>query len=133
MSDYRKIKCVCLPIPNYLQEKFDSDIWEIEKYILETTGINLDCYNNPPYFNIAITTEDYYFDYILFSSYAEDSGDYGFSFYLNDEEKEKYKKEFDKLGIEYNVDDLRKVVYCWYDGVEPPNYYEVSEDIFEKL
>lgn len=85
MSDYRKIKCIRLPMPNYLQEKFDSDIWEIEKYILETTGINLNCCDSKSKFEINTGYDDdytvhYYFDYIFNDSYAEDSGDYGFHF-----------------------------------------------------
>lgn len=83
-------------------------------------------------FTIECTDKSYYLDYVLEKQYGVD-GEYGYVFLLDDNDKQKYCPLFDKLGIEYNPDDLRKVVYCYYNGCECTDYYDPTEITFESL
>lgn len=46
--------------------------------------------------------------------------------YLSDKEKELFAPYFDKFGIKYNIDDLRKINCCWYCMLEEPDCYDVE-------
>lgn len=46
--------------------------------------------------------------------------------YLSDEEKKSFAPYFDKLGIKYNIDDLRKIDCCWYCRLKEPDCYDVK-------
>ena len=63
----------------------------------------------------------YSFDDESFSTYQTAAN------YLSDKEKEFFAPYFDKLDIDYDVDNLRKADYCWcvYSGI--PDCYDVKE------
>lgn len=133
MSDYVKIKAVRLPFPRNLVEKLDAeDCWECEDYLKGKLGDLWYNYKTKKGFDIECTDNGYYLDYILEKEYGAD-GEYGFAFLLNDTDKDKYVPLFDTVGVEYNIEDLRKVVYCWYNACEAPDCYDVSEPNFDNL
>lgn len=46
--------------------------------------------------------------------------------YLSDKEKEFFSSLFNKLGINYNVDNLRKIDCCWWCYRKQPDCYDVK-------
>lgn len=133
MSDYVKKKVIRLPFPKSLFEKLGvDDVWECEDYLRESFGDLWDNYRQKGgYFNIECTSGNDYLDYVVSRSYEE--GEYGYAWYLNEEDIDKYKPLFDKGGFDYDVNDLRKVCYCYYNGTDAPDYYEPSEITFESM
>lgn len=128
MSDYVKAKVIRLPFPKTVLDACNTtDCWECEKYLEEKFG------EHRNKFEIECTDSAYYLDYVLESSYGEWSGEFGFAFYLNSEEIKKYRPLFELVTTDFKDEDLRKVVYCYYNCCECPDYYKVSEDIFDKL
>ena len=134
MSEYVKRKVIRLPFPKSLIEKLGvDDCWECEEYLKDKLGNlwhNYRQYGN--YFDIECTDSNDYLDYVVSKSYGED-GDYGFAWYLTEEDVAKYKPLFDIGGFEYDVKDLRKVCYCYYNGTDAPDYYEPTEITFENM
>lgn len=47
--------------------------------------------------------------------------------YLSDKEKEFFSSHFNKLGIDYNVDNLRKIDCYWWCYRKQPDCYDVKE------
>jgi hypothetical protein len=134
MSDYVRAKVIRLPFPNNLIEKLRvDDCWECEDYLEETLGDLWKGYDKRSGFEIECTSKSYYLDYILESQYGDCEGDYGYAFYLDENDIKKYKPLFDKVGVDYDIKDLRKVVYCYYNGCECPDYYDPKEITFESL
>lgn len=129
MSDYVKIKAIRLPIPQEILDKCD----DLEEYFEQQLGDLFDTCYEVNKFTIECTTGNNYIDYILDYKYGEDCGEYGFAFNLNDNDKVKYVPLFKNIRFKFHISDLRKVVYCYYNGCEPPDYYDVSEDLFEDL
>lgn len=83
-----------------------------------------------PYFETIRINKHWYIDLVLYCS----NEFYGYGYYglrkasyLSDKEKEFFAPYFDKLDIDYDVDDLRKADYCWcvYSGT--PDCYDVEE------
>ena len=134
MSDYVKKKVIRLPFPKSLIEKLGvDDCWECEEYLREKFGNDMwdNFRQGKDYFSIECTDKNDYLDYIV-GKYYED-GEYGFAWYLNEEDIKKYKPLFDKGEFEYDVKDLRKVCYCYYNGTDAPDYYEPTEITFENI
>jgi hypothetical protein len=117
-----------LPFPESLKNKFGG-VWESEDYLSEKFGELWD--KTPQGFELGVTSNRYYIDYVE-STRRDEVGEYGYVEKLNDEAKEKYKALFDKGEFEYNVDDLKRVRYCYYNSCEAPDYYDITEDEFYK-
>ena len=47
--------------------------------------------------------------------------------YLSDKEKEFFSSHFNKLGINYNIDNLRKIDCDWWCNCKQPDCYDVKE------
>ena len=133
MSDYVKRKVIRLPFPKSLIEKLGvDDCWECEEYLRQKFGDMWQQYRQSGnYFDICGTDSNEYIDYIVSKSYEE--GEYGFAWYLNEEDISKYKPLFDIGEFEYDVKDLRKVCYCYYNGTDAPDYYEPTKITFENM
>lgn len=133
MSDYVKRKVIRLPFPKSLIEKLGvDDCWECEEYLRQKFGDMWSNYKKGrEYFDIECTDSNYYLDYVVSKSYED--GEYGFAWYLNEEDISKYKPLFDIGEFEYDVKDLRKVCYCYYNGSDAPDYYEPTEITFENM
>lgn len=134
MSDYVRAKVIRYPLDDFYKKmKFD-DMFELEdffKRIDKTFGSYSSHLNT---FTIKSTwngESHYYLDYFLNYGYGSDMGDYGISYELNEEQKEKWKDKFSKYLKNIDKDKFRLVEYCYYNGCDCPDYYEVTpkEDI----
>lgn len=79
---------------------------------------------------------NHYVDFVLFRSYGDESGEWKRSRYLSDTEKEKWKIKFQKIFPNPDVDRLRLVDYCWYNGVEDPDVYDpedIEDDFYNEV
>lgn len=125
MSDYLHNKVVRLPLPKEILSKYDD--FGIDDYLKELLG---ELWRNTEKnsFDLTYTEGGYYIDWIYYSTYGEESGDYGFVRMLTENELNVIKPYFDKLGIEYKDDDLRVVDYCYYNACEPPDYYDIEHN-----
>ena len=74
-------------------------------------------------------TERPFFDYVLEYEYDAD-GEYGKTRALTCNEKRKYLPVFQKIDPSINMDWVRLVEYCWYNGTEAPDYYDHMNDPF---
>ena len=74
-------------------------------------------------------TERPFFDYVLEYEYDAD-GEYGKTRALTSNEKRKYLPVFQKIDPSINMDWVRLVEYCWYNGTEAPDYYDHMNDPF---
>ena len=72
------------------------------------------------------TDKGYYIDWVYYSTYGEESGDFGFARTLTQKELDVIKPYFDKLCVIYKDEDLRVVNYCYYNCCEAPDYYNVE-------
>lgn len=74
-------------------------------------------------------TEEPFFDYVLDYEY-DANGEYGKTRALTDNEKRKYLPVFQKIDPDINMDLVRLVEFCWYNGTEAPDYYDHMNDKF---
>ena len=108
--------------------KFD-DVYELEEFfkgIDETFGI---CSSHLNTFTVECTCNGefhYYLDYFLNYEYGSDMGDYGISYELTEGQKEKWKDRFGKYLKDIDKDKFRLVEYCYYNGCDCPDYYEIT-------
>lgn len=91
-----------------------------------------------PYFEAFETIEinkHQYIDLVLYGGYKEYECNTGWAkaSYLSDKEKELFASYFNKLDIDYDIDDLRKADYCWCVCCDPPDCYDVNEDDWTTL
>ena len=124
MSDYVKKKVLRFPLSKEIlkgKDKYDwvEDMENKHPKVFNSQGINT--------FEPSDTEEDY-LDYVLEYSYGEESGDYGYTWKLTEKEKEKYEPLFSKLLPNIDMDKVHKVIYCYYNCCESPDYYEIQED-----
>ncbi len=126
MSDYVHNKVVRLPFPNEIKERCESnDVWDCEPYLKELLGELWDN-RKKNHFTLECTDSGYYIDWVYYSTYGEESGDWGNVRLLTQQELNVIKPYFDKLGVNYKDEDLRVVDYCYYNSCEPPDYYNIK-------
>ncbi len=139
MSTYVKEKVLRIPrdkfnfahITKKLEEKFpDEDIMDDFGYYIENAFPDLFDYGTKNKFQLAPTEEEF-IDYVLDREWDCD-GDYGKVRDLYESEKEKFKPIFQQLDPNINMDYVRLVEFCWYNGSEAPDYYEITDDPFYK-
>ena len=128
MSSYEEMHVLRLPFSK--TDLGDTD-WDIVEKMIKEKGLLYDITNpKEKGFEVQCTEEEFCLDYVL-SRNGFSSGEFGHVRELNLEEKQHAKSVFDKLGIQYNIADIRFVHYCWYNCSEPPFYYELNNtDIF---
>ena len=114
-----------------LEEKYpDDDVMDDLGFYLESVFPDLFDYGKRNKFQMSPTVEPF-IDYVLEYEWDCD-GSYGKVRDLYDSEKEKFRPIFQQLDPEVNMDDVRLVEYCWYNGGEAPGYYDPMEDSFHK-
>lgn len=144
MSDYVREKVLRLPVECFQLEDFkisvakklaeigtpvddvDDDLhWYTEKAFPEVWG-----YGDRGKFQWSPTYPREFVDLVLDYEYGSE-GDWGKVRELYPTEKAKYLPIFQKVlpGLE-NLDDVRLVEYCWYNGCEAPDYYDLKDDPF---
>lgn len=72
-------------------------------------------------------TDELYLDITLKETCDTICGDFGSSRKLTEDEVNEYIEDFQKVVPNINKDDLRYVFYCYYNGVDAPNCYDVGE------
>lgn len=139
MSTYVREKVLRIPrhkidfakIVHKLEEKYpDDDVMDDLGFYLEDVLPDLFDYSTKSKFQMSPTVEPF-IDYVLESEW-DCNGEYGRVRDLYDSEKEKFRPIFQQLDPEVNMDDVRLVEYCWYNGGEAPDYYDPTEDPFYK-
>lgn len=138
MSTYVREKVLRIPrhkmnfahIVRKLEEKFPGkDIMDDLGFYIEDLDDLFD-YGEVNKFQLAPTSEPF-IDYVLDYEYDAD-GEYGKIRNLYDSEKERFRPIFQKLDPDINMDYVRLVEFCWYNGCEAPDYYDPMEDEFYK-
>jgi hypothetical protein len=141
MSTYVREKVLRIPrykldfahIVRKLEEKFPGeDVMDDLGYYIEDTLPDLFDYGTIGKFQLSPTYEPF-IDYVLDYEYDAD-GEYGKTRALTENEKEKYLPVFRKIDPEINMDFVRLVEFCWYNGCEAPDYYdEAKDDFFDEV
>ena len=127
MSDYVHKKVVRLPFPKEIISKCNADEpYDCEKYLKELLGELWGRKKNK--FQLECTDSNYYIDWVYYSTYGEESGDFGFVRMLTKNELNTIKPYFDKLGVSYKDTDLRRVEYCYYNCCDAPDYYDIENN-----
>ncbi len=146
MSTYVREKVLRLPIEGFQLEDFkktitekleplgitaedvdDDFLWAMEKAFPDICG-----YGDEGKFQWSPTYPRQFIDFVLDYEYDCD-GEYGKVRELYPSEKAKYLPIFQKIlpGLD-NLDDVRLVEFCWYNGGEAPDYYDLKDDPFYK-
>ena len=138
MSTYVREKVLRIPrykmnfahIVRKLEEKFPGkDIMDDLGFYIEDLDDLFD-YGKVNKFQLA-PTEEPFIDYVLDYEYDCD-GEYGKVRDLYGSEKDKFRPIFQQLDPDINMDHVRLVEFCWYNGTEAPDYYDPMEDEFYK-
>ena len=139
MSTYVREKVLRIPtdkldfsfIRTKIQEKHpEEDIDDDIDWYLEDTFPDLFDYGKEGKFQTA-PTEASFFDYLIEKEW-DCEGDWGKTRALYDSEKEKFKPIFQQIDPNINMDFVRLVEFCWYNGSEADDYYDESFDDFYK-
>lgn len=128
MSDYERNKVVRYKYTEANFMEAEEDLYKLEDKHPDLFGR---CANTP-YFEITSTDGDTYIDYVLSHNYGEDAGDFGRIRKLYPQEVVKYGKLFEQLFPESGIKltNFRLVDYCYYNGCEPPDYFDETQDDF---
>lgn len=138
MSTYVREKVLRIPrekmnfahIVRKLEEKFPGkDIMDDLGFYIEDLDDLFD-YGKVGKFQLAPTGEPF-IDYVLDHEWDCD-GEYGKVRELYDSEKNKFRPIFEQIDPDINMDYVRLVEFCWYNGCEAPDYYDLMEDEFYK-
>ena len=132
MSTYVREKVLRVPmecidmhyIKNIIAQKYEDDF----ALYLEKEFPDIFDYATIGMFQIA-PTEEPFFDYVLDYEYNAD-GEYGKTRALTDNEKRKYLPIFQKIDPSIDMNYVRLVEFCWYNGTEAPSYYNHINDPF---
>ncbi len=127
MSTYVREKVLRIPLEKlnlaFADEEMDDLGWFIEERFPEIFS-----YGDEGKFQLA-PTETPFIDLVLEYEY-DACGEYGKTRALTEREKEKYRPMFQKIDPEVNMDFVRLVEFCWYNGCEAPDYYDDVDDSF---
>ena len=139
MSTYVREKVLRIPrdkinfedIINIIQAKHpDEDVRDDLDYFLEFDLPDLFGYGDVNHFQTSPTTKPF-IDYVIEHEW-DCEGNYGKVRELYDTEKEKFKPVFQKIDPNINMDFVRLVEFCWYNGCEAEDYYDITDDPFYK-
>ena len=122
MSDYVSKKAIRYKLDAKTEKEKDY-IWDkiFDNYNLKN---DYDLKHNMEY---EAGYDDFYLDIPLKKTYGTISGDFGNSRKLTDEEVEEYLEDFKKVIPTITREDLRYVFYCYYNGTDRPDCYEIGE------
>ena len=79
-----------------------------------------------PHFAVSPTVRGF-IDYVLSERICREES-YGKTRGLTPAEQRKYAPALRALFPQINMEDVRFVEFCWYDGCEAPDYYEGNQD-----
>lgn len=127
MSTYVRKKVLRIPLEKlnltFTEEEMDDLGWAIEKrfpgnFICGAKGK----------FQLS-PTRSLFIDFVLDREWDAD-GEYGKTRALTEREKAKYLPVFQQIDPDVNMDFVRLVEFCWYNGCEAPDYYDHMNDPF---
>lgn len=137
MSTYVREKVLRIPmdkvdfsfIRSFMEAKFpNKELDDDFDFYLESAFPELFEYAEIGKFQMSPTCTPY-LDYVL--EYEWDAGgEYGKTRALSEREKAKYLPVFQKVDPNINMDWVRLVEFCWYNGSEAPSYYDHMNDPF---
>lgn len=137
MSTYVREKVLRIPmervdlsyIKNIIAQKYPNEKHEDDfSWYLESALPDVFDYATVGKFQIA-PTESPFFDYVLDYEYDAD-GEYGKTRALYESEKAKYLPVFQKIDPNVDMNHVRLVEFCWYNGCEADDYYDDVNDSF---
>lgn len=137
MSTYVREKVLRIPvqridmsyIKNIIAQKYPDENHEDDfTWYLEFALPDVFDYATVGKFQIA-PTEENYIDYVLEYEWDAD-GEYGKTRALTENEKKKYERIFQKIDPNIDMNYVRLVEFCWYNGTEAPDYYDDENDSF---
>lgn len=137
MSTYVREKVLRVPmdkidlslIINGIKEKFpNEDIDDDFTFYLEAAFPDLFDYATIGKFQCS-PTETPFIDYMLDHEY-DASGEFGKTRALSESEKAKYLPVFQKIDPNIDMNFVRLVEFCWYNGCEADDYYDEVNDSF---
>jgi hypothetical protein len=127
MSTYVREKVLRIPLEklnlSFTEDEMDDLGWAVEERFGDIWG-----YGDIGKFQLA-PTESYFVDLVLDYEY-DACGEYGKTRALYEIEKERYRPMFQKIDPDVNMDFVRLVEFCWYNGCEAEDYYEDTTDDF---
>lgn len=127
MSTYVREKVLRIPLDklnlHFTEEEMDDLGFSIEERFKDIWG-----YGDIGKFQLA-PTETYFVDFVLDYEY-DACGEFGKTRALSEREKEKYRPMFQKVDPDVNMDFVRLVEFCWYNGCEAEDYYDETKDDF---
>lgn len=137
MSTYVREKVLRIPmerinldyIKSVIAEKYPNENHEDDfDWYLESALPDVFDYATVGKFQVA-PTESPFFDYVLDYEYDAD-GEYGKTRALYESEKAKYLPVFQKIDPNIDMNYVRLVEFCWYNGCEADDYYDDVNDSF---
>jgi hypothetical protein len=134
MSTYVREKVLRVPTSEIFKScdwTAEEDYQEDRSWFLEQKFYNLFKYAEIGYFQTAPTEEDF-IDFVLDYEY-DCSGEYGKIRNLYELERERFLPVFQQINPNFTIVDMEKVrlvEFCWYNGTEAEGYYEPNEDPF---
>ena len=129
MSTYVREKVLRVPFDKYAQFfKLEIDDPDDMPWSVARKYPNLWGYGDIGMFQFS-PTEELYVDYVLDYEYDCD-GEYGKVRELYPSEKAKYLPKFLDIFSHINMNDVKLVEFCWYNGCDAPDYYEPMNDPF---
>lgn len=137
MSTYVREKVLRVPMEridmNYIKDivaqKYPNENHEDDfDWYLESALPDVFDYATVGKFQVA-PTESPFFDYVLDYEYDAD-GEYGKTRALYESEKAKYLPVFQKIDPNIDMNYVRLVEFCWYNGCEADDYYDDVNDSF---
>lgn len=139
MSTYVREKVLRIPFEKLfkicsISDWFTSDDLDDMSWFLEKKFPNEFEYATVGKFQIS-PTEDVFIDFVLEYEWDSFCGDFGKVRDLYNIEKENFLPVFQRLNPDFtleNMDNVKVVEFCWYNGCEAPNYYDVEDDDFYK-
>ncbi len=127
MSTYVREKVLRIPLEKlnikFTEEEEDDLGWAVENRFPDIFD-----YGAEGKFQLA-PTESNFIDFVLEKEWDAD-GEYGKIRSLTENEKSKYLPKFQQIDPDVNMDDVRLVEFCWYNGCEAPDYYDETDDPF---
>ena len=131
MSDYCRVKALRVPVEKLNIPEAAEDFWEWYEAMEEKYPDRFS-YRDAGKFSKAPTEEEF-LDFVLEEEYGVcDSGDWGKVRDLYDSEAAMYYPIFKSVEESINMSDVRLVEFCWYNGTEAPDYYDITKDEFYK-
>lgn len=127
MSTYVREKVLRIPLDKLNLTFSDEEMYDLG-YSFEQRFKGIYEYGKIGKFQLA-PTESLFIDFVLDREYDAD-GEYGKTRALSDREKAKYLPVFQQIDPSVNMDFVRLVEFCWYNGCEADDYYDEVNDPF---